>query len=193
MQTSTLKRPTNEQFGLLGASVAVVIALLAFQPVYSSNVFTTINGHWLISQAAAGATNGKAPQVVACGDFTLDVLSASGGKFTGTFTTDVTYNPKSIVFPSNEPITGTWMAGTVLGQTTLRVMFSGSAPAILGSFASPATQPAPSTPDPSRFGCTGLSSSDTLFGFVQLPSQGTEGMFIYSTQDVSSFPLPPSL
>lgn len=195
-----MKSLARREFGLLGASIALVIALLAFQPVYSSAEFTTINGHWLISQAAAGATNGKAPQVVACGDFTLDVTSASApstrGTFGGTFTSNALYNPALLPLTFSEPIKGSWMIGSILGQPTVRVMFSGDAPAIAGSFASPAVQPTPSTPDPSGLGspgsptCTGLSGSETLFGFVKLPSQGTEGMFIYSTQDVSSFPLP---
>ena len=183
-----MKTLTHKTFGALSVLTALVV-LSAFQSVNASSGFpTTINGYWLISQAA-GASNGSAPQVVACGDFTLDAIAApsassSGGTFAGTFSTTAAYNPESITLPSNEPITGTWMSGSVLGQTTLRVMFSGSTPAIAGSFASPTTQPAPSTPDPASYGCTGLSSTDTLFGFVQLPSQGTEGMFIYSTQPV---------
>ena len=183
-----MKTLTHKAFGILSAVTALVIAISAFQPVVASGNFTTIQGSWLISQAA-GASQGSAPQVVACGTYTLDVTSASsassmGGTFAGTFSANAVYNPQSITFPTNEQITGTWMSGTILGQTTLRSMFSGSSPAIAGSFSSPTTQPAPSTPDPTSYGCTGLSSTDTLFGFVQLPSQGTEGMFIYSTQPV---------
>jgi hypothetical protein len=188
-----MKTSTQKAFGVLSVVTALVIVVSAFQTVNGSSGYTTIHGSWLISQAAAGASSGNAPQVVACGDFTLDVTSASpasssGGTFAGTFTTSVIYNPGSITFPTNEQVTGSWMSGTVLGQQTLRVMFSGSSPAIAGSFASPPTQPIPSTPDPTSYGCTGPSSTDTLFGFVQLPSQGTEGMFIYSTQGVSAFP-----
>ncbi len=183
---------THRTLGILGLVTALVIGLSAFQTVTASNGYTTIQGSWLISQAAA-ASNGVAPQVVACGSFTLDVTSASSpsssGTFTGTFATNTFYNPDSITFPTNEQVAGTWMSGTMLGQTTMKVMFSGSSPAIAGSFSSPPTQPTPSTPDPTQYGCTGLSSTDTLFGFVQLPSQGSEGMYIYSTQSVSSFPV----
>lgn len=180
--------------GMVGAIVGLVVLLSISQPLYvqATTPYITIEGHWLISQAAAGATAGKATQVVACGDFTLDVISASApsirGTFTGTFASDALYNPKPLPLTFTEPVGGSWMIGSILGQTTVRAMFSGTSPPIAGSFASPAVQPTPSTPDPSDFGCTGLSGSETLFGFVKLPAQGTEGMFIYSTDDVSSFP-----
>jgi len=188
-----MKTFTQKTLGISSLAVALVIGLSAFQTVNASSAYTTIQGSWLISQAA-GASRGSAPQVVACGDYTLVVTSASPasstkGTFAGTFTASSIYNPEQINLPSNEQVTGSWMSGTILGVATMRVSFSGSSPAIAGSFASPPTQPAPSTPDPTPYGCTGLSSTDTLFGFVQLPSQGTEGMFIYSTQPVSSFPL----
>jgi len=191
--THTLRK--KKVFGLLTCGVALILVLmLGFQPAVSaSSSYITVNGNWMISQAAASSV-GSAPQVVACGTFKLSVTSVpsstvSGGTFLGIFTMSQVYNPENIALPSNEAVTGTWMSGSILGQPTLRVMFSGSSPvALAGSFAAPPTQPTPSTPDPTAHGCTGVALTDTLFGFVQLPSQGTEGAFIYSTQSVLGFP-----
>ena len=192
--THTLRK--KKVFGLLTCGVALILVLmLGFQPAVSAQTsYITINGNWMISQAAASSV-GSAPQVVACGTFTLSVTSASsssvsGGTFAGTFTTITTYSQKPITMPLSEAVTGTWMSGSILGQPTLRVMFSGSSPvALAGSFASPPTQPTPSTPTNLPSGCTGVALDDSLFGFVQLPGQGTEGAFIYSTQTVANFPI----
>lgn len=179
---------------LTGIAALAMVLILGFQPAVSAQQgYITINGNWLISQAAA-SSQGSAPRVIACGTYTLSVSSSSASSagrasFAGTFTMSSAYNPKSIALPFNEAVTGTWMSGSVLGQATLRVMFSGSSPvAIAGSFSSPPTQPTPSTPTNLPSGCTAVAQGDTLFGLVQLPGQETEGAFIYSTQQVSSFP-----
>ncbi len=158
--------------------------LAALQSVHAS---TTVNGGWIVSQAA-GQSQGVAPQVIACGTFSLAVTSstdptARAGSYVGTLSFTTNYGPiSSIQVPTSEQVTGTWMK-SVTGA--LMVSLSGSSPlALTGSFSSPAVQPAPSTPTLPQ--CNPVSNQ--LSGFMHLPVQGTEGAFIYSDQRVTSFP-----
>ncbi|MBI3023764.1 MAG: hypothetical protein HYU03_01840 [Thaumarchaeota archaeon] len=168
----------------MSAAVTLVMMLAALQSVHAS---TTVNGGWIISQAA-GQSRGVAPQVIACGTFSLAVTdstdpTANAGTYIGTLSFTTNYGPiRSIQLPDSEQVTGTWMK-SVTGA--LMVSISGTSPvALTGSFASPAVQPAPSTPTLPQ--CNPVSNQ--LSGFVHLPGQGTEGAFIYSDQLVASFP-----
>jgi hypothetical protein len=167
-----------------GAGVLSLVVLLGYAP--SSFATSTITGHWVITQAAQ-QSHGSSPQIVACGDLTITVLQSLSvgqrGVFTGiiSFTT-IYVNPeaKSVVVPLSEQITGEWM---IPGNGALFVSFKGESPVLMyGSFISPAVQPHPSI-DPTKVGCAALS--DGFLGLIHLPSQGTEGMTIYSETSVS--------
>lgn len=150
---------------------------------------TTVTGSWLISQAA-GQSSGQAPTVKACGTFSLSILSSSNpaansGTFSGVLSFQTEY-PSSgsagLILPTSEAVSGAWMKQA---GGALFVSFAGSSPiAVYGSFSSPSLQPSPSATIAD--GCNPVPTSLGLGGFVQLPGQGTEGIFIYSANTVTS-------
>lgn len=176
----------KKTIGLFSAMVSLLLILSIAPSVYA---YTTISGDWVITQAA-GQSQGLAPKVIACGTFSLAVADASNqaasrGTFSGAISFDTLYSiPRSPFIPSSEQVSGTWMKGAT---GALLVSFSGSSPVpLIGSFASPSPQPAPS--GSVADGCGAVPSSLGLAGFVHLPGQGTEGLFIYSAETVSTFP-----
>lgn len=178
----------KKTIGLFSAMVSLVMILSIAPSVYA---FTTVSGDWVITQAA-GQSQGVAPKVIACGTFSLAVTGASNpaasrGAFSGTISFATLHSiPGSPVpvIPSSEQVSGTWMKGAT---GALFVSFSGTSPVpLIGSFSSPSPQPAPS--GSVADGCNAVPSSLGLAGFVHLPRQGTEGLFIYSAETVSTFP-----
>lgn len=176
----------KKTIGLFSAMVSLLLILSIAPSVYA---YTTISGDWVITQAA-GQSQGAAPKVIACGTFSLAVAQASNpaasrGAFSGTVSFATLYSISGTLFiPASEQVSGTWMKGAT---GALFVSFSGTSPVpLIGSFSSPSPQPAPS--GSVADGCNAVPSSLGLGGFVHLPGQGTEGLFIYSAETVSTFP-----
>jgi hypothetical protein len=167
-------------FGVL----LVVPLLLSLTAVPAVHAQGAIYGNWVITQAAQ-QSQGSSSKVIACGTFSLVVLSSQGlptrGVYAGTISFSTSYADPSAHQPLllRGPVQGTWM---IQSLGAVFVNFKGSDPVPgFGSIVSPAPQPHPSI-DPTPFGCAALGNG--FLGLLHLPGQGTEGVTLYSDTPV---------
>ncbi len=161
--------------------VPLLVALLGPPPVRAEG---TISGSWVVTQAAQ-QSHGSSPRVVACGTFTIAILSSAGTPTKGIYLGLISFHP-TYVNPAVSPpaLPGGIVQGAYMMQTlgAVFVNFRGSdiVPAF-GSLVSPAPQPHPSI-NPTSVGCDALGNG--FLGLLHLPGQGTEGATMYSDSPI---------
>lgn len=175
---------------MTGAATAIASVLLILStslPVYATTFSGIPLGNWVMTQASTNAPNqARAPQVIACGTFTLGVATyPTPSTFTGTLsftlTSSIPNGLNRLTIPGIYGVSAESISGTILSPPNgaLFVSFSGKDPVLLfGSLSSPSSVPSPSIDPTQLAGCVANAGGGFL-GLVHLPGQGTEGMTIY--------------